>query len=301
MKKYLAILLSLALVFCFISCDGSTKTPDGSNGSSSNKPSLSIPVVPEDPNVPNKSKFVDADNSDLANIYAVFSELFESNAKSQVERYRIDWYEIKDGAYVMPEIGNISGKFSITQYKKYDEIKDYEEARTTYNGTIKLGEDEYVASNVAMVYHETKNEKSIAITGHAKKNGEDIDLNTLTSEDPLSKFINFKYFKYPPKDTDIGQVLLCKVNDPDFVGRYSGEFFMEGDLAEVNVVVDFSKVELPNGQECSLTCGYKATVNINEEVPKIEINYISLNGKYFKPESIEGDENIMKVLMMLFG
>ena len=70
MKKYLAILLSLALVFCFISCDGSTKTPDGSNGSSSNKPSLSIPVVPEDPNVPNKSKFVDADNSDLANIQA---------------------------------------------------------------------------------------------------------------------------------------------------------------------------------------------------------------------------------------
>ena len=300
MKKYLAILLSLALVFCFISCDGSTKTPDGSNGSSSGKPSLSIPVVPEDPNVPNKSQFVNAENSDLTNIYAVFSEFFASNSKPQTELSCIEWYEIKDGDYSMPEIGNISGKFSIAQYEKDDEIKDYEEARTTYNGTIKLGEDEYVASNVAMVYYETKNEKSIAITGHAKKNGEDIDLNTLTSEDPLSKFINnFNYFKYPPKDTDIGQVLLCKVNDPDFVGRYSIEASVEGDLAEANGVIDFSKVEILNGEECSLTCGFKATGKISDQVPKIEINYISLNGKYFKPESIEGNENFMYFLMEL--
>ena len=150
MKKYLAILLSLALVFCFISCDGSTKTPDGSNGSSSSKPYLSIPVVPEDPNVPNKSKFVNAENSDLTNINAVFSELFASTAKHQTERYCINWYEIKDGDYYLYEVGNISGKFSIAQYEKRDNAKNYEEARYTYKNTAKHGEDEYVASNVAM-------------------------------------------------------------------------------------------------------------------------------------------------------
>lgn len=303
MKKYLAILLSLALVFCFISCDGSTKTPDGSNGSSSGKPSLSIPVVPEDPNVPNKSKFVDAENSDLTNINAVFSELFASDAKHQTERYCIDWYEIKDGDYVMSGIGNISGKFSIAQYEKHENAKEYEEARYTYtyNGTAKLGEDEYVASNVAMsLYKINYVEKDIAITGHAKKNGVDIDLTTLKSEDPLLKFI--KYFDYPPKyTTDECEAILCTVNDPDFVGRYSIEGFAEGDLIEANAVVDFDKVEILNGQECSLTCGYKVTGNTSEKVPKIEINYISLNGKYFKPESIEGNEYIMKALMMLFG
>lgn len=302
MKKYLAILLSLALVFCFISCDGSTKTPDGSNGSSSGKPSLSIPVVPEDPNVPNKSQFVAADNSDLTSINAVFSELFASDAKHQTERYCIDWYEIKDGDYVMSGIGNISGKFSIAQYEKHENAKEYEEARYTYtyNGTVKLGEDEYVASNVAVSLYEINEEKDIAITGHAKKNGEDIDLNTLTPEDPLSKFL--KYFNYPPKyTTDECLVILCTVNDPDFVGRYSIEASVEGDLAEANGVIDFSKVEIQNGEECSLTCGFKATGKISEKVPKIEINYISLNGKYFKPESIEGNEYIMNALMMLFG
>lgn len=301
MKKYLAILLSLALVFCFISCDGSTKTPDGSNGSSSGKPSLSIPVVPEDPNVPNKSQFVNAENSDLTSINAVFSEFFASNSKHQTERYRINWYEIKDGDYYLYEVGNMSGKFSIAQYEKDDEAKNSEETRTTYNGTVKLGEDEYVASNVAVSLYEINEEKDIAITGHAKKNGEDIDLNTLTPEDPLSKFL--KYFNYPPKyTTDECLVILCTVNDPDFVGRYSIEASVEGDLAEANGVIDFSKVEIQNGEECSLTCGFKATGKISEKVPKIEINYISLNGKkYFKPESIEGNEYIMNALMMLFG
>ena len=87
MKKAIAVLLSLILVFCFVSCDGSVKAPEESNGGStntpSNKPSIDIPTAPIDSNVPDSSKFVDLGGEDVSGILSVF-EAFFSNEKRTI-------------------------------------------------------------------------------------------------------------------------------------------------------------------------------------------------------------------------
>lgn len=80
MKKVFVFLLALILVFCFVSCDNSTKVPEDSTGGStntpSNKPSIDIPTAPIDSNVPDSSKFVDLGGEDVPGILSVFEAFF---------------------------------------------------------------------------------------------------------------------------------------------------------------------------------------------------------------------------------
>ena len=121
MKKYLAILLSLALVFCFISCDGSTKTPDGSNGSSSG----SVTAVPKDSNVPDKSKLKPLDGNGVSVISEISSALNRyRDFKLQADIHETTWYKIGGGQILEYYVGGklieqgISGSYS----EKYDVV-----------------------------------------------------------------------------------------------------------------------------------------------------------------------------------
>ena len=106
MKKYLAILLSLALVFCFISCDGSTKTPDGSNGSSSG----SVTAVPKDSNVPDKSKLEPIDGNGLSVLMKISNAVNRyEDFSSQTEIHETTWCTIDTGGNLHFSVGDVAG------------------------------------------------------------------------------------------------------------------------------------------------------------------------------------------------
>lgn len=291
MKKYLAILLSLALVFCFISCDGSTKTPDGSNGSSSG----SVTAVPKDSNVPDKSKLKPLDGNGVSVISEISSALNRyRDFKLQADIHKTTWYKIGGGQILEYYVGGklieqgISGSYS----EKYDVvINDANQIDTiTYDGTIIIGGAEYTLSSLARI----ETDKGISFAGQVKKEGTGIDVSTLASSDPgLYYFLTCELDGGSSIKIDIvseafdNAIFLLTIDKPDFVGAASFEAIKEGKLPVTDVVLNFSKVRLSDGKNHSLTCNYK--IDPNEEVdgnPAIKVIYFSLDGTYFTPESI---------------
>ena len=270
MKKYLAILLSLALVFCFISCDGSTKTPDGSNGS--------LTAVPKDSNVPDESSFKPISSSAIK----VFSEINEKIGKwddftLQGEEHYTKRYKINDGATITyyTDVRNeltISGTYSV----KFDLVQnnDIVKESETLNGTITIGTDEYTLLDIVRIWKDD----DISFTGSYKKNGERIeisDVSTLEESEPgLYDFLT-SFSLYPNEDKS------DKIVNPDFVGQVSYEDYLVNDLELTEVVIDFSKVKLSDGKNHSMTCNLILYPNESKK-----INYFSIDGVYFTEDSI---------------
>ena len=65
MKKTIVLLLSLILLFSFVSCNGSTNSP--SDSGSTNKPSIKLPKAPVDTNASSQPK-VNANTDNFTNI-----------------------------------------------------------------------------------------------------------------------------------------------------------------------------------------------------------------------------------------
>ena len=283
MKKYLAILLSLALVFCFISCDGSTKTPDGSNGS--------LTAVPKDSNVPDESSFKPISSSAIK----VFSEINEKIGKwddftLQGEEHYTKRYKINDGATITyyTDVRNeltISGTYSV----KFDSVQnnDIVKESETLNGTITIGTDEYTLLDIVRIWKDD----DISFTGSYKKNGERIeisDVSTLEESEPgLYDFLKYSSPSYSGEketcydysiDTSIH---LFTIDNPDFVGQVSYEDYLVNDLELTEVVIDFSKVKLSDGKNHSMTCNLILYPNESKK-----INYFSIDGVYFTEDSI---------------
>lgn len=301
MKKYLVILLSLALVFCFISCDGSTKTPDGSNGSSSS------PVVPEDPNVPDESKFITANKDDSDIILSAISRFMTDDAIHMAEYDETTEYTIPDNTEInIPGESQlpISGIFTIIGKYSYDEIE--RETAETYNGTITIGEDEYVLSDIVSYehgYHDSL-ETTTSLTGSYKKNGERIEISDVSKLEESEPGLYAFLFNFPsnlsnkptPTNENLSNTIIHKVETSSFKGRCSIE--MSGNDSHQEATL---KTSIDNdGKGHKLTGKMVASAN-DKGGSTIDIEYFSIDGVYFKPESIEGNEYIMKALMMLFG
>lgn len=300
--------MSLALFFCFISCDGSTKTPDGSNGTSSDKPSSSNLIVPDDPNVPDESKFVTADEDDSEIILSAIS-IFRSGNAIHIAEYNTtteytipENYEINiSGESPLP----ISGIFTIIEKYSYDEIEH--ETAETYNGTITIGEDEYVLSDIVSYKHRYVDslDPTTSLTGSYKKNGERIeisDVSTLEESEPALYAFLYNFLSNSPgelKSTNenFSNTIIHKVETSSFKGRCSIE--MSGNNSHQEATL---KTYIDNdGKGHKLTGKMVASANDNEGPNSINIEYFSIDGDYFTPESIEGNMDIIKALMQLFG
>ena len=289
MKKYLAILLSLALVFCFISCDGSTKTPDGSNGSSSG----SVTAVPKDSNVPDKSKLEPIDGNGLSVLMKISNAVNRyEDFSSQTEIHETTWCTIDNGGNLHFSVGDVAGNQEISgSYTvKHDYVANNANRKDikTYDGTITIGGVEYTLSGLARI--ETDND--ISLTGQVKKEGTGIDVSTLASSDPGLYYFLTSFKKSDPgitineiKHTFDTFIFLFTSDKPDFVGAASFEAIKEGDMPVFDVVLNFSKVKLNDGKNHSLTCNYKMYPNEQED-PTIKVIYFSIDGTYFTPESI---------------
>lgn len=284
MKKYLAILLSLALVFCFISCDGSTKTPDGSNGSSSG----SVTAVPKDSNVPDKSDFEPMNDSDGRLLQEIMQKTNNNkNYTLQGEEHYTAWFTIRDNAIIsFPpnyEPCTISGTYSV----KFDLVQnnDIVKESETLNGTITIGTDEYTLLDIVRI----DNGIDVSLTGKAKKKGieTEIDVSTIESSEPGLYYFLTSFNLYPDDDKSDKIVIdtfihLVTFDEPDLVGQISEEEYMEGNSRVKDTVMNISKIKLSDGKYHSLT--YNCKAYMQEE--KAVFNYLSIDGKYFTKESL---------------
>lgn len=303
MKKAIAILLSLILVFCFVSCDNSAKTPDGSSDGSSNKPSTSIPTVQEDPNVPPSSEFKDAVTDDFTNIINLLSAVRDAKGTYSSENRYTESFKIKDGVTIGCDNKPISGNYSIKTYSVGDNEKDT--WTETFNGKIKIDSDEYELSNVVKYemysYTDEKYEKSL--TGVVKKGDKEIDISEIETSDPaLYEFLyNFN------EETNC---ILESMKDYLYAAYFNingiGELSIVGSMIDSNnmegdVVFNFSNVKLSDGKNHSMTGKIKAS-SYNETKPdSLSVEYLSFDGKYFKPADIEGNNKLMEFFMNMLG
>ena len=113
MKKLLTILLSLVLVFCFISCSQPSNNPEDVQ---SNIPPINVQSVAKDPNVPASFTAVLEDN-DAKLIIDVFNEFLDSEKPRTIisEYISSTSYSFKEDA----KIDDIAVSGTLSMVDKY--------------------------------------------------------------------------------------------------------------------------------------------------------------------------------------
>lgn len=321
MKKAIAVLLSLILVLCFVSCDGSVKAPEESNGGSTNtpsdnstdKPSIDIPTAPIDSNVPDSSKFVDLGGEDVPGILSVFEAFFSNEKRTiSVKQRWVENYVIKEGTaitYYDPSISDyaerkFSGSYSVLNDNSDDGSVSVN--KDIYNGTVKINDAEYVFSNFTITYTRSDAEYGDTFSGSITKNGEAVDVTDITSDSDsnLSSFLNdfneSEYCTMSLSDAEGG--VYYSVNDnPLFVGSFSQSISSTKDTAITDIIVNFEKAKLSDGKTHSLTAKFKVTGSLDGEDKSFSVEYLSFDGKYFTPASVKANEDVMSALAKLLG
>ena len=316
MKKAIAVLLSLILVFCFVSCDGSVKAPEESNGGStntpSNKPSIDIPTAPIDSNVPDSSKFVDLGGDDVSGILSVFEAFFSNEKRTiSVKQRWVENYVIKEGtaiSYYDPSISdNAERKFSGSYSVLNDHSGDGSVSvnKDIYNGTVKINDAEYVFSNFTITHTGSDAEFRTTFSGSITKNGEAVDVTDITTDSDINlfSFLNYddrKHFTMSMSDAE-GGVYYSVNDDPLFVGSFSQSISSTKDTASTDIIVNFEKAKLSDGKTHSLTAKFKVTGSLDGEDMSFSVEYLSFDGKYFTPASVKANEDVMSALAKLLG
>lgn len=317
MKKVFVFLLALILVFCFVSCDDSTKVPEDSTGgstsnpsdNSTDKPSIDIPTAPIDSNVPDSSKFVDLGGEDVSGILSVF-EAFFSNEKGtfSVKQRWVENYVIKEGAaitYYDPSISDnaerkFSGSYSVLNDNSDDGSVGID--KDIYNGTVKINDAEYVFSNFTITYTSSDAGSGATFSGSITKNGEAVDVNDIDSNlvSFLDAFDESEYCTMSMSDAE-GGVYYSVNDDPLFVGSFSQSISSTKDTAITDIIVNFEKAKLSDGKTHSLTAKFKVTRSLDGEDMSFSVEYLSFDGKYFTPASVKANEDVVSALAKLLG
>ena len=300
MKKLFTILLSLVLVFCFISCDQPSNSP---KDEPSNVPPIDVPSIEEDPNAPDSSKFVKLEEDDASMILSVFYTFrsIPEESRNIISAYCFDKeYSFKEGAEI--DGTSVSGSLSVIEKSSYDNNK--EEDSNTYNGTIKIGEDEYILSDVVYSYkkEEGKDPKK-TITGRFTKNGESFDIESVEAEDEpiLFKLITDEALSDNSKCKDVAVMSGTKyeVAENNVTGVFSTEMSLSDGLINGKSIINLEKVKVGE-KEHRLTAKLTITGTPESEDPTINVDYLSLDGKYYTLESVMKSD-VFKALSSFIG
>lgn len=317
MKKVFVFLLALILVFCFVSCDDSTKVPEDSTGgstsnpsdNSTDKPSIDIPTAPIDSNVPDSSKFVDLGGEDVPGILSVFEAFFSNEKRTiSVKQRWVENYVIKEGtaiSYYDPSISDyaerkFSGSYSVLNDNSDDGSVGID--KDIYNGTVKINDAEYVFSNFTITYTRSDAEYGDTFSGSITKNGEAVDVTDIDSNlvSFLDAFDESEYCTMSMSDAE-GGVYYSVNDDPLFVGSFSQLISSTKDTAITDIIVNFEKAKLSDGKTHSLTAKFKVTRSLDGEDMSFSVEYLSFDGKYFTPASVKANEDVMSALTKLLG
>ena len=321
MKKVFVFLLALILVFCFVSCDDSTKVPEDSTGgstsnpsdNSTDKPSIDIPTAPIDSNVPDSSKFVDLGGEDVPGILSVFEAFFSNEKRTiSVKQRWVENYVIKEGTAISYYDPSISDNAERTHSGSYSVLHDYSSDggigvdKDIYNGTVKINDAEYVFSNFTITHTGSDAEFRTTFSGSITKNGEAVDVTDITTDSDinlfsfLNDFNESEYCTMSMSDAE-GGVYYSVNDDPLFVGSFSQSISSTKDTAITDIIVNFEKAKLSDGKTHSLTAKFKVTGSLDGEDMSFSVEYLSFDGKYFTPASVKANEDVMSALTKLLG
>lgn len=301
MKKLFTILLSLVLVFCFISCDQPSNSP---KDEPSNVPPIDVPSIEEDPNVPDSSKFVKLEDDDanmILSVFDTFRSMPEESKSITSVYYTHSNYSLKEDAKIDGK--SVSGSLSVIEKSSYDNNK--EEDSNTYNGTINIGEVEYTLSDV--VYSSTEEEgkaPKVTITGRFTKKGKSFDIETVKAADEpiLFKLITYKALRENSKCEYISGMAGTRyeVAEKNVTGVFSTERSLSDGLINEKTIINLEKVKVCE-EEYRLTAKLTIKGTPESEDPTINVDYLSLDGKYYTLESVMDNPKVFKALSSFIG
>lgn len=288
MKKTILILLSLILLFSFVSCNGSTNSPSSNDTSDTNK----VPSIEPDKNVPPAEQFESATSSDCANILLALQKINSQTPNSYGINREINVkLTAKEGAEINSKalIGTVTVTNKTTK----------EEYSTTYNGTCNIGDTSYEFSDYKILSHGPSGVPNVL--GLIKKDGNPVDLNNIGEDDDLYVLLNnfnVNYF-YSQLVSATGN-LYANLNSSDFVGGVSSNISASGNNIVSDVIANFSKLSIGDSQDHSLTAEYRTLTNIITGAETLQIKYISFDNHYFTAESVLSDENLKNYIYNIF-
>ncbi|MCI7806407.1 MAG: hypothetical protein MR563_04595 [Spirochaetales bacterium] len=314
MKKSTLFVLLLAAVLLFMTaCNPATKEPAATDDPTS------IPGVAEDPNVPSKDKFEKANDTDISNIMSALSQMniyaCDSGISTVSHKYT---FTIKKDAKIFDisqgnerkVSGSITEDFSSeSTYEKTESgaNKPYSKV-TIYNGTVIIGDgddkDVYVMSDFTVKIVPNENDPSGVTTyqGSLKLNGTElIDPNNTNSD----SFNNY-YITIMPRiiyedisEKEIDEDVYIKTFNFDSEST-KGNLSIKMDRTDPNnsyqvIMVNFSKLN-----DSSLTAKIVEYLTFDEKgmptVTDVQIEYASLNGRYFTSDSLTNSKEFMNLL-----
>lgn len=299
MKKTIVLLLSLILLFSFVSCNGSTNSP--SDSSSTNKPTITVQTAPVDTNVPkNEADLKDfSADSDLPKIQAIIGTLSdEDNAKKASLNMDLDAttsYSLKKDAII--EGKALSGTFTLREIQVRNSEKYV--SKNIFNGSIKIGGSEYTFNNFCI---DINAEGDFTYSGTISKGGINLDYSDLkTTEIELYNFIFGYHNCSVPQSVNISRTgAYVKYNVENIVGEYSIIPTATENSMVADTTVNFSKIIGTDSKTYSFTTKYKFTTPFNGD-PSISVEYVSIgdeNGvNYYKPSDFIKDDSLRAFLM----
>lgn len=316
MKKSTLFVLLLAAVLLFMTaCNPATKEPAATDDPTK------IPGVAEDPNVPSNDKLVAATPEDIKLIIDTLNFDIKSATSIDGSSSRTIRYTLKENAKIdidnnpNTEPVDISGSVTayVTSNTSEQIIKQGWKSSTTYtikyNGTVKLGDEEYKMENFVIT---TKSSHDDSITegnnysssteyeGSVKKKG------TPISKDELKAFAYILYSSIN-KDTaeekyiDSNQTFTFNYNLSKLKGSVSIMMDTRDYLNGTAVIIaDFSNIK-----DHSITAKFVASVyDDGTGVPSIKdkkFEYASFDGKYFTSESLVVSDELVNRLLYLMS
>lgn len=276
MKKTIVLLLSLILLFSFVRCNGSTKSPsdssssnDSSNTNNTNNAfDIVYEKIPDDITPPSSSTWIDISEQDKNSI----DEALNSVKKDVKERYQIMYFEFKDNVKI--EDKTISGKLNMRFL--------YLDNKIIFNGSFIYDGVKYELIDYTL----PMSGSSSVISGTIKINnkiGTISDFMSLTpiftpifnDPDPnnFSEMIDYVYEKSQLSSKNETRVLGQLYNEHKYI------------MSE-NVDEEKKVISAVIGND---TFVYKHTrdYTIENESDNLKINYLGFNNKFFTEDSVK--------------
>ena len=193
---------------------------------------------------------------------------------------------------------------------KYFRDTKKEEMNTSFttNGNVKIGDNEYVLSDVVYSYTSDNFEK-YKITGTITKDGEYIDTSSINAESEPILFNLIAYGDGVMKDTTIinnqtaASGVYYNVDTEEVNGEFSNTMSLTNGLRVIETTVDLKEVKIGETKH-KLTAAFTVTGTFEEsKEPDLvfDITYLSLDGVYFTIDSVKKNSKVLDALSRFLG